>query len=170
MNFKSTRSFCREISSIFVSMTNRINNIMLLNTPAWAWLITRRGFYARRGFYSSQMLRMENGGFLNVRKKIQNDCFHLSIFPPPSRSATALLESARSEYLQSIRGSSIRRRRYLPTVGEITVYARTCIEVRIEIEDAMSDLARARFKPAPGYARNFQRCGCEAHSREENTD
>lgn len=169
MNFKGVRPLYREISSIFVSMTYRVNNIMLLNTPARARLITGADFLYG---YASQISRTATADFSMWGKK-----FKTILFTDQSRALPgALLCFPRIHsyriFAKYTRGSSVGKRRYLLTVWRnhclrLNVYGNThCIE----IEDAMSDPARAHSRSAPGYARNFRRCGCRAHSREENID
>lgn len=112
-------------------------------------------------------------------KKIQNDSLHLSLFtylfnspsslPPPPHSST-FLEFTRVEYSQV----------HLRKLGK-----ETAKEISSPLAKSLFTLERVRKyashrnrrrderscpRSAPGYASNFQRCGCRAYSREENTD
>lgn len=176
MSFKGVRSFCREISSIFVSMMNRANNIMLLNTPARARLITSVGILPCAATFIANVAN-GNNGFLNMEKKNSERfspliTLHLSLqfslLPPPSSST--FLEFTRVEYSQV----------HLRKLGK-----ETAKEISSPLAKSLFTLERVRKyashrnrrrderscpRSAPGYASNFRRCGCRAYSREENTD
>lgn len=174
MSFKGVRSFCREISSIFVSMTNRANNIMLLNTPARARLITSVGILPCAATFIANVAN-GNNGFLNTGKKkfrtilsTYHSSLISSILPPPPPSLPLFLNSLVSNIHKYTCGSSVKKRRKRSPLRwrnhclRSNVYGNTH---RTEIEDAMSDPARG---PPQDMRATFDDVDVE-HIREKKT-
>lgn len=172
MNFKGVRPFYREISSLLVSMISRVNNIMFLNTPARARLMNERtdSLYGPR--YHIANITYGDGEFLEGKSGKKNSERFSSLInlpsPVPLLSLNPLVSNIRKVYARKFsKETAISPHRRRNHCLRSNVYGNThCIE----IEDAMSDPARTHSRSAPGYASNFRRCGCRAHSREENTD
>lgn len=94
----------------------------------------------------------------------------INLLPPPTETflLNPLVSNIRKVYARKFsKETAISPLRWRNHCLRSNVYGNTD---RIEIEDAMSDPARAHSRSASGYASNFRRCECRAHSREENND
>lgn len=126
-------------------MTNRVNNITLLNTPARARLITRADSCVCELRYSSRVSRMATADFFRRGEEKISERFSLLInllLPSFVSLESVLVSNIRQVYTRKLdKGTTISPLRWRNHCLRSNVYGNTH---RVEIEDATNDPDRAR--------------------------